>query len=85
MIDQVDKPKLSPATIADYEDRADRLILPRIGSKRIGDVTAADVDKAVSAATGNRNRAYIATLIKKTGQSRQARPPSAGQPSQPCG
>ena len=66
MIDEVDKPKLSPATIEDYEDRADRLILPRIGSKRIGDVTAADVDKAVSAATGNRNRAYVATLIKKT-------------------
>jgi integrase len=66
MIDEVDKPKLAAATIADYEDRADRLILPRIGSKRIGDVNAADVDKAVSAATGNRNRAYIATLIKKT-------------------
>lgn len=66
MIDEVDKPKLSPATIADYEDRADRLILPRIGAKQIGDVTAADVDKAISAATGNRNRAYIATLIKKT-------------------
>jgi integrase len=66
MIDEVDKPKLAPATIEDYEDRADRLILPRIGSKRIGDVTAADVDKAVSAATGNRNRAYVATLIKKT-------------------
>ena len=66
MIDEVDKPKLAPATIEDYEDRADRLILPRIGAKRIGDVTAADVDKAVSAATGNRNRAYVATLIKKT-------------------
>jgi integrase len=66
MIDEVDKPKLAPATIADYEDRADRLILPRLGAKRIGDVTAADVDKAVSAATGNRNRAYVATLIKKT-------------------
>ncbi len=66
MIDDVDKPKLSPATIADYEDRADRLILPRIGAKRIGDVTPADVDKAVAAATGQRNRAYVATLIKKT-------------------
>jgi len=66
MIDEVDKPKLAAATIADYEDRADRLILPRIGAKRIGDVTAADVDKAVAAATGNRNRAYVATLIKKT-------------------
>ena len=66
MIDEVDKPKLAAATISDYEDRADRLILPRIGSKRIGDVTAADVDKSVAAASGNRNRAYVATLIKKT-------------------
>ena len=66
MIDEIDKPKLSPATIRDYEDRAGRLILPRIGAKRIGDVTAADVDKAVAAASGARNRAYVATLIKKT-------------------
>ncbi|RBP03449.1 site-specific recombinase XerD [Roseiarcus fermentans] len=66
MIDEVDKPKLSEATIADYEDRADRLILPRLGDKRIGDVTAADVDKVVAATTGARNRAYVATLIKKT-------------------
>ncbi len=66
MIDEVDKPKLSPATIADYEDRADRLILPRLGAKLIGDVTEADVDKAVAAASGARNRAYVATLIKKT-------------------
>ncbi len=66
MIDEVDKPKLAPATIADYEDRAGRLILPRLGAKRVGDVTAADVDKAVAAATGQRNRAYVATLIKKT-------------------
>ncbi len=66
MIDEVDKPKLAVATIADYEDRANRLILPRLGNKLIGDVTAADVDKAVAAATGARNRAYVATLIKKT-------------------
>ncbi len=66
MIDEVDKPKLSAATIADYEDRAGRLILPRLGAKLIGDVTAADVDKAVAAASGARNRAYVATLIKKT-------------------
>jgi hypothetical protein len=66
MIDEIDKPKLSAATIKDYEDRARRLILLRLGTKRIGDVTAADVDKAVAAATGNRNRAYVATLIKKT-------------------
>ena len=66
MIDEVDKPKLSAETIADYEDRAARLILPKIGSKLVGDVTTADVDRVVSATTGNRNRAYVATLIKKT-------------------
>lgn len=65
MIDEVDRLKLSPATIADYEDRAGRLILPRLGDKLVGDVTAADVDKAVAAAAGARNRAYVATLIKK--------------------
>jgi integrase len=66
MIDEVDKPKLSPATIEDYEDRAKRLILPRLGDKLIGDVTPADVDRIVAAATGQRNRAYIIVLVKKT-------------------
>jgi hypothetical protein len=66
MIDDVDKLTLSPATIADYEDRAGRLILPQIGKKRVGDVTAADVDRIVARTTGARNRAYVATLIKKT-------------------
>jgi integrase len=66
MIDEVDRPKLAAATIDDYEDRAARLILPRIGKKLIGDVTAADVDKLVSAATGQRNRAYLVALVKKT-------------------
>jgi integrase len=66
MIDEVDKPKLSAVTVADYEDRADRLILPRVGNKLISDVTAADVDKTVAATPGNRNRSYVATLIKKT-------------------
>ena len=66
MIDEVDRLKLSPATIEDYEDRYRRLILPRIGSKPIGDVTTADVDKAVAAAPGERNRAYVKTLILKT-------------------
>jgi integrase len=66
MIDEVDKPKLSPATIADYEDRARRLILPRIGKKLVGDVTPADVDKIVAATPGERNRAYAIVLIKKT-------------------
>jgi integrase len=66
MLDEVDRPKLAPATIADYEDRADRLILPKIGDKLICDVTTADVDKLVSAATGQRNRAYLVALVKKT-------------------
>ena len=66
MIDDVDKPTLAAATIDDYEDRAKRLILPKLSKKLIGDVTAADVDKVVAAATGQRNRAYIVALIKKT-------------------
>lgn len=66
MLDEVDRPKLSPATIKDYEDRAARLILPKIGKTLIGDVTPADVDKIVAATTGERNRAYAVVLIKKT-------------------
>jgi integrase len=66
MIDQVDRPRLSERTIADYEDRAARLILPRLGRKPIGDVTPGDVDKVVVAAKGARNRAYVATLVTKT-------------------
>lgn len=66
MIDEVDAPKLSPATIGDYEDRARRLILPRLGKTLIGDVTTTDVDKVISAATGQRNRTYLKALINKT-------------------
>lgn len=66
MLDEVDRPKLSPATIKDYEDRAKRLILPKIGKTLIGDVTPADVDKIAAAITGERNRAYAIVLIKKT-------------------
>lgn len=66
MLDEVDRPKLSPATIADYEDRAERLILPKIGNTLIIDVTPADVDKIVSATSGERNRTYVVALIKKT-------------------
>ena len=65
MIDEVDRPRLSERTIADYEDRAARLILPRLGRKLIADVSPGDVDKVVAAATGARNRAYAATLITK--------------------
>jgi integrase len=65
LIDEVDRPKLAPATIADYEDRAGRLILPKIGGKLVGDVTPADVDKIVSATPGDRNKAYVVALIKK--------------------
>ncbi len=66
MIDEIDRPKLAPATVADYEDRAKRLILPKIGAKLIGDVTPADVDKIVATTSGDRNRAYVVALIKKT-------------------
>jgi integrase len=66
MLDEVDRPKLAPATIKDYEDRAKRLILPKIGKKLIVDVTPADVDRIVATTTGERNRAYVVVLIKKT-------------------
>jgi integrase len=66
MIDEVDAKKLSPQTIADYEERARRLILPTLGKKLVGDITTADVEKTVVAATGQRNRVYVLTLIKKT-------------------
>ena len=66
MIDEVDRPKLAVRTIEDYQDRAKRLILPRIGKKLVGDVTEADVDRIVAATTGTRNRAYVAALVKKT-------------------
>jgi integrase len=66
MIDDIDKPRLAARTIQDYEDRADRLILPKIGKKLIGDVSPADVDKIVAATPGARNKAYVTSLIKKT-------------------
>jgi integrase len=62
----LDRLQRSPATIADYEDRASRLILPSLGKKLICDVTPADVEKVVAAAPGARNKAYIVALIKKT-------------------
>jgi integrase len=66
MIDEIDRPRLSVHTIEDYEDRAKRLILPKIGKKLVGDVTPADVDKIVAATTGARNQAYVVALIRKT-------------------
>jgi integrase len=66
MLDEIDRPKLSPATIKDYEVRAARLIFPKIGRKRIGDITEADVDKVVAETSGARNKAYAVALIKKT-------------------
>lgn len=62
----LDKLQRSPATIEDYEDRANRLILPSLGKKLICDVNPADVEKVVASASGDRNKAYIAALIKKT-------------------
>ena len=66
MIDEVDKQKLSSATIEDYEDRNSRLILPRIGHKLVCDVTPTDLDKIVSATPGDRNRNYVVALVRKT-------------------
>lgn len=66
MIDDVDAKKLSKATIDDYESRAKRLILPALGRKLISEITTADCEKVVAAVTGQRNRDYVATLIKKT-------------------
>jgi integrase len=65
MIDEVDRPRLSERTITDYEDRAARLIMPRLGRRLIADVTPGDVDKVVAATKGARNRAYVATLVTK--------------------
>jgi integrase len=62
----LDRLQRSPATIKDYEDRATRLILPALGNKLICDVTPADVEKVVASAPGERNKAYIVALIKKT-------------------
>lgn len=66
MIEEVDRPRLSPATIEDYVARAERHILPRLGKKLVGDVTAGDVDRIIASVPGDRNRGYIAALIKKT-------------------
>jgi integrase len=62
---ELDRPKLSPETIVDYEDRGKRLILPQLGKKLIGEVSPADVERAVNAATGDRNKAYVVALIRK--------------------
>ena len=63
---ELDKLRCSPATITDYEDRAKRLFLPSLGKKLVGDITPADVEKAVGGVPGARNKAYANTLIKKT-------------------
>lgn len=64
MIEEVDRPKLSPATIISYEERA-KGFLEKFGKKLVGDVTPADVDRVVSATKGERSRAYVVALIKK--------------------
>lgn len=63
---ELDKLKLSPQTIADYEDRADRLILPTIGKKLVADITPADVEKVIGSTNGERNKQYVLALIRKT-------------------
>jgi integrase len=62
----LDRLQRSPATIRDYEDRAGRLIVPSLGKRLICDVTPADVEKVVASAPGDRNKAYIAALVRKT-------------------
>jgi len=62
----LDRLQRSPSTIEDYEDRANRLILPALGKKLIGDVTPAHVERVVASTSGERNKAYVLTLIKKT-------------------
>jgi integrase len=62
----LDRLKLAPATIADYEDRTDRLILPVIGKKLISEITPADVEKVLAKAPGERNKAYLLALLRKT-------------------
>jgi integrase len=66
MLSEVDALKLSPATLEDYRDRADRLILPKIGRKLVADVSEADVQRIVAATPGERNKQYVVALIKKT-------------------
>jgi site-specific recombinase XerD len=63
---ELDKLRCSPATIADYEDRAERLILPKIGKKLVADVTQADVERLIAATPGARNKDYIKALVRKT-------------------
>jgi integrase len=62
----LDRLQRSPATIEDYEDRANRLILPVLGNKLISDVTPAHVERVVASTSGERNKAYVLTLFKKT-------------------
>lgn len=62
---ELDKLQRAPATIADYQDRAERLILPRIGKKLVADVMPADVERLVAAVPGERNKAYAVALVRK--------------------
>jgi integrase len=62
----IDRLQRSPVTISDYEDRAKRLFLPALGTKLIGDISPADVEKVIGSTPGDRNKAYVAALLKKT-------------------
>jgi integrase len=62
----LDRLQRSASTVKDYEDRANRLILPHLAGRLIGDITPADVDRVVALASGERNQTYVRTLIKKT-------------------
>ena len=62
---ELDKLQRSPVTVVDYQDRADRLILPKIGKKLVRDITPADVERLVANVPGERNKAYILALVRK--------------------
>ena len=62
---ELDTLKLSPVTIEDYQDRAERHILPKLGGKLIADISHTDVRRVIGAVTGGRGKAYAVVLIRK--------------------
>ena len=62
---ELDTLKLSPVTIEDYQDRAERHILPKLGGKLIADISHTDVRRVIGAVTGERGKAYAVVLIRK--------------------
>ena len=61
----LDRLKLATSTVEDYQDRAERLILPDLGEKLIGEVTEAQCERVIAKVNGARNKGYVTALIKK--------------------